>query len=217
MQEYHFLLKKLFLVAEFISAIVGLLYIVELKKSYWKWFSLYLFFIMTQEFFWYFNSFFPDNIKQGYYAFIGIPIQYLFLFWLYAYKSLKNKKLLFYCIVIYLTTYIPVELFFKKIDVVYSINLTMGTLLLAFLIVLEFLKQIKDDSIINFEKNKMFYITIGIILSYIGTYPFFCFYNELWYDHRQIWQIYFAYFLCSNTIMYLLFTASYIWGKRPLS
>ena len=62
------------------------------------------------------------------------------------------------------------------------------------------------------QRNKMFYINIGIMLFYVGTLPFFGLYNLI-VKEPEIWNIYYLYFLLSNCLMYLLFTASFIWGK----
>lgn len=216
--NYHLELHKLLLGIEFLSALIAFIYVFKLKGSYWKWFSVYLIFIFIQEFYWFFNgSLFGIIAKHEYYAFIGIPIQYLFFFWLYAYRSLNRKTLFFAFLIIYILTYIPVEFYFEKINLVYSINLTVGTTLLTFLVVLEFLKQIKNDNILNFKENKMFYVNVGVILFYIGTYPFFAFQDILTKDNYvNIWNIYYIYFLISNYAMYLLFAASFIWGKHHL-
>ena len=174
---------------------------------------IYLIFIFIQELFWKDIKFAFNIKKQEYYAFWGIPIQYLFFYWLYALKSLKNKKLFFVCSSIYLLTFIPLEILNQRIRVLYSINLTMGSIILIVLVVLEFLKQIKNDDILKFKENKMFYINTGVILFYVGTYPFSAFYHML-LKYPEIWNVYYFYFLIANCIMYLLFTASFIWGKH---
>ncbi|MBG6132218.1 hypothetical protein IWQ47_004109 [Aquimarina sp. EL_43] len=217
MLNYYPIMHKILLVLQLFAAIVGFIYIFRLRNSYWKWLSIYLIFIFIQESFWTLNTYSLDSINIKYYAFIGIPIQYLFLFWLYAYKSLNNRKLFYFFSFIYLSTYLPIELYFGKINLVYSINLTAGTILLTFLVVLEFIKQIKNDNILEFTKNKMFYINVGVILFYIGTYPYFAFYDVLSKEpYIEIWNAYYLYFLVSNYVIYLLFTASFIWGKHHL-
>ena len=77
---------------------------------------------------------------------------------------------------------------------------------------MEFFKQIKNDDILEFSKNKMFYINIGLVLFYVGTLPFFGLYKLL-IKEIEIWNGYYLYFMVSNCIMYLLFAASFIWGK----
>ncbi len=212
---YHPNLSKLLLGIEFISALIAFIYFPKIKHTYWKWFAIYLMFVCFQEYFWKFQTFFSLPIRKGYFTFLGIPIQLLFFYWLYARKSLKNNKLFYVFISIYLLTYIPFGIFFKEIDAIYSINLTIGTILLIVLIVLEFIKQIKNDDILKFKENKMFYINLGIILFYVGCYPFHSFYLELLKaPYTHLWNMYYLYFLIANCIMYLLFTASLIWGKH---
>jgi hypothetical protein len=96
-----------------------------------------------------------------------------------------------------------------------SLNTTFGTLLLLILVFIELIKQIKSDSIIYFKNNKMFYINIGVILFYIGNMPFFGWYYPI-LKFPEIWNSYYIYFMISNCIMYLLFAASFVWGKTKL-
>ncbi|WP_054852607.1 hypothetical protein [Olleya sp. ITB9] len=213
MLEYYSFLGDILLGIEFLSALVAIIYFRRLKHSYWRFLAIYLVFIFIQELFWKFNSSLAIIRKQDYYLFFGIPVQYIFLFWLYALKSLKNKKMFLICLILYSTSFIPLTLKVDKINVVYSLNLTIGTILLSILVVLEFLKQIKNDDILKFKENKMFYINLGVIFFYIGTYPLFSFYDYLSKSLTTIWNYYYLYFLISNCIMYLLFSASFIWGK----
>ena len=209
-------LGKMLLGIEFLTAIIAFAYFFKLKSTYWKWFCVYLIFIFLQEFYWYFNSHFYDIRKQEYYGLFGIPIQYLFFYWLFAMKSLKRKKLFLSFSVIYLLT-IVAELFLNALDIVYSLNLTVGTLLICVLVVMEFIKQIQTDNILKFSTNKMFYINLGVILFYIGTYPFFAFYDILNLEaYKSIGDLYYLYFKISICLMYILFICSFIWGKHPL-
>lgn len=81
------------------------------------------------------------------------------------------------------------------------------------LVILEYYKQITSQEILNFNKNKMFYINLGITLSYIGTLPFMAFLSLL-VKYKEIWDMYFSYFLISVSVMYILFASSFIWGKQ---
>lgn len=215
MITYYPSIHKLLLIVQFFTALVGFVYFFKLKYSYWKWFSIYVIVIFLLDLV---GSHFLQylNIKKSiFYAYLAVPLQYMFFFWLYALKSLKNKMLFVFCSTIYLSTYLTMELFFKTIDMLYSVNFTIGTILLTFLAVLEFVKQIKNDNILKFKKNKMFYINTGILLFYVGTYPFFAFMGTLKQEpYIFIWNLYYKYFLFSNILMYLLFLASFVWGKH---
>ena len=201
------------LFAEFFSALVGVLYLYKLRNSYWKWFSIYLIVIFIQEYFWLGNSsdYYITNVE--YYVFLGIPFQYIFLYWLYAFKSLKKKNLFILCSIAYILT-LGVAVGLVEISKVLAFSTTVGTLILTVLVVLEFIKQIKNDDILKFRENKMFYINIAMVLFYIGTYPYHVFGREFYIDYKEIDHIYYIYFLIANCIMYLLFAASFIWGKE---
>lgn len=206
-------LSKLLLWIQLATAIIAILFFNKVKGTYWKWFSIYLVFIFIQEFFIEDVVTFFGVDKDIYFAYFGIPIQFLFLYWLYAYKSLNNLKLTTLCIIIYALSFLPINSYFDTAKIVYSFNYTVGTLILVFLIFLEFFKQIKEDKILQFRYNKMFYINIGAMLFYVGTLPFFGLYRLI-VEIPDIWNNYYIYFLVSNCIMYLLFIASIIWGKE---
>lgn len=198
---------------EILSALVGLIYLPKLKNSYWKWFSIYLVFIVLQEVFWLEKRSFLGILDRDYFAYIGIPVQYIFFYWLYAYKSLNNKSLFIICSIIYFSS-LPFRLFLEKSDLVYSINVGLGTTLLFILVILEFLKQIKNENILQFWHNKMFYINLGVILCYVGTLPFYVFFDYLKNYNKIILDRYYIYFLLANCLMYLLFTVSFICSSQ---
>lgn len=213
MQELHLILKDCYRICLFLSAVIGAFYLIKLKKSYWRWLSIYLIVIFFQESFWRFNFFsFGREFKITYYALLGVPLEYIFLYWLYAYKSLKNKKYFVISTSIYFLTLVT-SLFYKNMNEVYSLSINIGTFSLIFLLVLEFVKQIKSDSILKFKENKMFYINTGLILFYIGNYPFHILGPELYTNYLDLWNLYYTYFLITNCLVYLLFSASFIWGK----
>lgn len=214
--EYQPILTNLLLKLEILASVIGILFITKHKNSYWVWFIYYLTFICIADYFSVEISSFLKIKKVSYYAYIVIPIQFIFFYWLYAIKSLHSQKIFWACIVLYLLSFIPVELYFSKLNVVYSFNYTVGTLLLMILVFLEFKKQISTDDILDFYQNKMFYINIGVLLFYVGNLPFFGLYNLL-LKEIVIWNTYYIYYLVSNCIMYLLFSASFIWTKVKYS
>ena len=199
-------------VCEFIALIVGVIKLHSLRNSYWKWFVFYLVYIFVYEII---SSHLSTNLEvsiRKYLALVQIPIEFIFFYWLYAWQSLKNKKLFWLISIIYVLSLIIEYNLASKLFTFKSLNNTIGTFLLLILVFLEFIKQIKSDTIVNFKQDKMFYINIGVILFYIGNMPFFGWYLSI-LNFPDIWNKYYIYFLVSNSIMYLLFAASFIWGK----
>lgn len=213
MEEYRIILRDYLLLAtEFLAAIVGTIYLTKKNNSYWKIFSLYLLIIFVQEFFWRNNPSIDTKLRISYYVFLGIPLQYLFMFWLYAFKSLQKKVFFWVISSIYIVVIIVVSCF-KKQDAISFISNNIGTFILIVLLILEFIKQVQTDEILRFKENKMFYINLGLILFYIGSYPFQVFGKELNESYPLLWNYYYGYTLIANCLMYLLFAASFIWGK----
>ncbi len=200
-------------ICEFIAILSGISKFKSLKNSYWVYFVFYLIYITLYEII---SAFLIEyhSINIGkYLSFIQIPIEIIFFYWLYLCKSLNLKKTFWIFTVLYLfSLYLEYTLTSLNNFTFYSLSMSFGTMLLLILVFLEFIKQIKSESILNFRENKMFYINIGVILMYIGNIPFFGLYYSI-LKMPEIYNSYYIYFMVSNSLMYLLFAASFIWGK----
>ncbi|MCU7619104.1 hypothetical protein NZ698_18145 [Chryseobacterium sp. PBS4-4] len=208
----HLLSDSLF-AAEAIAAITSIVYYKSIKASHYRYFSIFLIVIFCCEIIGGYGEKIISFSNPIFFNYFVIPLEFLFFFWLYAYQSFKNKKLFYIFAVIYALSFILNELYFIKNKNIFSFNYTVGSFLLMFLVIIEYYKQINSDDILNFAKNKMFYINLGVTLFYIGSLPFWAFYLQL-LEHRKIWDLYLIYFRLSGIIMYLLFASSFIWGKR---
>ena len=212
MQEFQKVFGETLIWLQLLTALVALYYLPRLKHSYWKWFVAYICLIFLIEAFSKWGLKNHVEYRVYWYDFFGIPVQFLFFYWLYAAKSFKNNKLFWTCSIIYALSYLPYLIMFRKFSVVYSLSYTVGNVLLMVLVFLEIFKQIKSDKILLFKENLMFYINIGIMIFYIGTLPFFSFYGLILKD-QQLWNTYYIFFMVANHIMYLLFMAAFLWGK----
>lgn len=202
--------------SEAIAALTAVVYYRKVKDSLYRFFAIYLIVILGCETL---GMFIPYTAvpKHLFFNYFVIPLEFIFFFWLYGYLSLKNKKLFYGFAAIYVLSFIPNELYFLKNKYIFSFNYTFGCLLLMILVILEYYKQINSENILNFTKNRMFYINIGVTLFYIGTLPLWTFYLQLYWEHRYFWDLYINYFRISAIIMYFLFASSFIWGKQNYS
>jgi len=213
MSGFQKILSDSFLWVEGGTALIALLFFKGIKTQYWRFFSYYLLAVFICEAFGKWGGACFSFSKTKYYNYLVIPFQFIFFYWLYAVKSFNHKKLFWILSFLYLLSFIPSELYFKGSKIIFSFNYTFGSLILMVLVVMEYYKQITSSDIINFNRNRMFYINLGVTLFYIGTLPFWTFYYLL-VNYMQIWNVYFDYFLISGIMMYLLFTISFIWGKQ---
>ncbi len=212
MESFQKLLGETLIWVQFLAAIIALIYLPKLKNSYWKWFVAYIVLIFLIEAFSRWGLKNHASYRVYWYDFFGIPVQFLFFYWLYAVKSLKNNQLFWVCTVVYILSFLPYFGLFEKVNIVYSLSYTVGNVLLMLLVLLELFKQIKSENILQFKENFMFYVNVGIMIFYIGTLPFFSFYGLILKD-AVLWNDYFIFFMVANHVMYLLFTAAFIWGK----
>ncbi|WP_027380238.1 hypothetical protein [Chryseobacterium daeguense] len=213
MTDFQKLVYESMYIAEGLAAVVSLIFYKRIKDQPWKYFVFYLIFIFLCESVGKWAGYFIDYNKQAFFNYFVIPVQFIFFYWLYAAKSFQRPKLFITLSLVYLLSFIPSEFLFSTDKVMFSLNYTLGCLILMILVVMEYYKQINDSNILNFDKNRMFYINLGVTLFYIGTLPFWTF-LELIKAYREIFNIYFAYFLVSGIVMYLLFSISFIWGKQ---
>lgn len=200
--------------AEGVAALTSIFFYRKIKNTHYVFFPYYLVFIFISEMLGRFD-YLPVR-KISYYNNFVIPIEFITLYWMYAWKSLNRRNLFWVFTSLYLLSFIPNELYFMKNKVIYSFNYTFGSFLLMFLVIMEYYKQINSENILNFSKNRMFYINLGVTMFYIGTLPFWAFYFPL-LEHMEIYEIYRNYFWISGIIMYLLFASSFVWGKQNYS
>jgi len=206
------ILRETLIWIELLAALIAVWHWPNLKESHWKWFVVYLGVIFMVEAFSKWGLKNQPTHRVNLYDFFGIPIQFLFFYWLYAVKSLKNYGLFWISIAIYGLSFLPYFTLFNKEGIVFSLSYTVGNVLLLLMVFLEIFKQIKSEKILLFRSNFMFYINIGITLFYIGTLPFFSFYGLILKD-LTFWTSYYIFFMIANHIMYVLFICAFVWGK----
>jgi hypothetical protein len=202
--------------SEGIAALASIIFYKRIKNTHYLYFSLFLIIIFSCELLAKYGGQYISFSKNIMYNYFVIPLEFIFLYWLYAYKSLNQKKIFWIFSALFASSYIITQVYFSTNRQIFPFNYTFGSLLLMILVIMEYYKQINSDNILNFAKNRMFYINLGVTLFYIGTLPFWAFYFQL-FEHPEIWKLYFNYFLISGIIMYLLFASSFIWGKQNYS
>ena len=200
---------------EIFAALTAIIYYKSVKNSYWKWFVYYLISIAFLECM---GKFIVSHYKEFntyYYDYLVIPLEFIFLYWLYS-KSLLKIKLFYIFTTIYVVSFLPHLFYSFKLLNINSLSYTIGNFIMLIFVFLEFKKQIKTDEILLFKQNRMFYINCGVIIFYVGTLPLFTFYDYLAINLKDILSYYYTFFLLANCILYLLFATSFICGKQNL-
>lgn len=206
-------LVNVLLITELAACIIGFLQWKKLKQSYWKLFPFYLAFINIAEW--------TGRLLKGapqifWFTLIVIPIEFLFFFWLFSKQpEFKGKKVLHQLFAgIYLFALLIEKVFMNEAKLWFtSFSYSIGNILLVVLIIRYLLAFINSDAILHYKKSMMFWVSIGLLIFYLGSFPFFALRNTLYANYRELFWIGQISQLALNCIMYLTFCLAFIWGK----
>jgi len=207
-------------VFEFVACVTGFIHWGKIRASIFKWFPFYLSFIVLSEFI---GQLLSDPAMKrtniAFFNYFEIPIEFLFFFWLF-FKTGKHytyKSLPIFCAGTYLVCWLIDSLYLSKLQFsFYSFSYTIGNLLLLVLILRYFILLVTSNSILGFANDMMFWICTGLLLYYLGTFPFYGLRNTLGTNYPQLYSTYSYIMYALNSLMYLMFTFSFIWGRPSL-
>lgn len=215
------ILRYIIVSLETLAAIIGLLYWKKWKGTPYAYFILYLVTIAVAEYFGFYFS--KSGMKVANWAlfnYIIIPFEFLFFFWLFQ-AELKKKKLALWFVVIYLVSWL-IDIFFlaqpayKSRFWFSSFSYTVGNILLLVFLLLFLIQLVTGDSILYFKNNILFWISLGLLLFYLGTFPYFGLRNLLSLKYKPVYYLYTYLFYALNYLMYLSFIGGLIWGRPRL-
>ncbi|MCC7030540.1 MAG: hypothetical protein IT257_09560 [Chitinophagaceae bacterium] len=204
------------MIAEGIACITGLLSWKKARDSVWKYFIIYLLFVFTSELFgllcmyrgW-------KEIDQLYFTFVVIPAEFIFFYFLFAYHSTsKSYRRFAYLSVLFYLLSLFIENTGTHRPEFFSISYTVGNLLLLLLIFMYLYKYLQSDELIQIRSNPLIYVSIGLLIFYIGAFPFYGLKNYLWSSYKVIGTNYWYFATILNCLMYCMFTISFLWGKH---
>lgn len=203
---------------EIVSLLFSFVYFNKFGKKNAFIFPIYLAIIVIIETFGWFmaeRGLFKQNIL--WYRYFGLPFQYIFFFWYFVeIINTKTTKLFFWlCLIVYLISW-SLEFYFlpKEFEDKMAISNTMGSLIILILVFAYFYKLILSNDILLFYQKQSFWISVGVLIYYLGSFPFYGAGNYLYKNFENLYLIYIQVVLIFACIMYLLFTVSYIWGKE---
>jgi hypothetical protein len=202
---------------EALACISGFLYWKKIKASYWKWFPVYLLFVVLSEFAGhYFRFHGMVQANKDFFDYFEIPVEFFFFFWVFynSFENPKNKRLPIVCAGIYLVCWLTDVLYFSNhVYWFYSFSYTIGNLLLLILILRYFIQLVTSDAILTFKNNMLFWVGTGLLLYYLGTFPYYGLRNTMVNGYHDLFQKYSYIMFILNCLMYLSFSFSFIWGR----
>lgn len=199
---------------EIAACITGFISFKKLKNTYWKWLPFYLFFIVCLEFTGrYFASTEQYAANLLLFKYIGFPAQFFFFYFMfYKHRYYTNKSgLVVAGGIIYLTSIIIETIFLeKKYYWFHSFSYSVGNVILLVLLLTYFFTLIKGKDILYFSNSLMFWFSLGLLVYYLGTLPYWALRNMLIMKYRSVFESYSYVMLVLNYCMYLLFITGII-------
>ena len=216
MKEIILFTKGLVLIEAF-AAIAGFATWRKWKGSFFQWFPVYMLLIVLLEML---HLVFAQYNMYGAAAFmydIAIPIEILFISWFFYWVLNPNSRKVTIAGAFSFAAAFTTEKFImqQKGYFFQSLSYTVGNLFILLYLILFFIELAKSDRLLHFKKLTVFWLGAGMLIFYLGTFPFYGLYNELAKDIDLFIKIaWVATFL--NYCMYLFFIIGFIWGKRDL-
>jgi hypothetical protein len=157
----------------------------------------------------------PHRVANYLSIFIIIPFEFLFFSWLF-YKNLYKKPIVIWGSCLYIFAYLLEHILFKfkKDYFFFSFSYSIGNIILLIFILMYFYKLTYSERILFFYKEKMFWVALGCLIFYLGTFPYYGIFNLLLKNHYELLVSYTWVEIFLDYTMYLLFAASFIWGKE---
>jgi hypothetical protein len=99
-----------------------------------------------------------------------------------------------------------------------SLSISIGCISLLYFSLYYFFSLVKSDDLLYFKTSMAFWFCCGILLFYLGSFPYFTFFNSLAISkNKTVASNYRWVFIFLNYIMYLLFTIGFICSKPKQS
>jgi hypothetical protein len=200
---------------ELAACITGFCFWNKIRNSYWKWFPVYLAVIvvieLTGEYFLYIDRNLTVNVAI--YRYIGLPLEFLFFFWLF-YQYEKPRKWPVLLAGIYVVVWILDQVYFSQMKLYFdSFSYTIGNALLLVGLFIFFIRFSNSNAILHYRSSMLFWVSLGLLVFYVGTLPFYGMRTTLYKEYRSLFYVYWyvQYFL--NYCMYSLFMIAFIWGR----
>ncbi len=154
------------------TALIGSIYYYKYKDSLLKHFIFYLWFIVLMEYSGFIiRKYFEIQSNHLLYN-VFYVISFAYLFYLYNSVLKKKKKIVKYSYIVYIITLIIYGFFVGDINEFQTIPYVVGASLLILAIIFYFTEILATEKVLHTKKNLLFWISVGLLLFYVGSIPF---------------------------------------------
>ena len=213
MEELFLNLRFSIKLTEALACITGFVFWKRLSPRCWKSFPVYLLVITLCEFAgWYMNNNGMSRQGKYMYSYFVVPLEFFFLFYMYLNMLPKVfRKTVFMLAGIFLLAFIAEYMLLLNTKWVWrSLTYVTGIVSVLILSIIYLLSLISRERVIQYKKEPFFWVNLGVLLFYVGSFPYFATLNYMYKANISLfWVLAFA-MVVLNSMMYLFFTAGFI-------
>jgi hypothetical protein len=210
-------IQKVLYVTEFIAFVTSVVLLKKYRGTVWKYFPVYLAFIVLGEQLGnYLNNIENYRLKGYLINYALIPAEFLFFYFIYysTAASRNAKRLVLVCLLVYILAFFTDYLYFSNKEYYFmSFSYSVGNLVLLVLIISYFVQLSGSNKVIKFSQSLQFWVSLGLLIFYLGTFPYFGLLFLLYDKFRDVYYVYSVIMLICNCLMYLLFITGLICSK----
>jgi hypothetical protein len=204
-------------IMEGLACIAGFWVWARLKPAFWKSFPVYLLIIVCCEFAgWYMNKHGIFKPAKFMYSYFVIPLEFLYMQLLF-FKILPNsfRKTVVGISLMYIVAFFAEQFFLKNSKWLWlSGSYSIGCVTLFILCTIYFLYLHQSEKSILVKKEPFFWICLGLVLFYVGTFPYYSMPKNLDQFNEKLYYIFIWLLVILNYIMYFLFIIGFLCFRK---
>jgi hypothetical protein len=194
-----------------VTTIISFYFRKKFKNSIYKYFAYFLVFLCITETL---SQIFNKNNALVYNFYTLIAFNFYFIFYYQIFREQKNKRIMVLFILSFMIFYIVDTLFLTK-DLFYHLlnnTVVFGSFLTIITLIVFLFEIIKNkDIVFNIKKTFIFWVSVGLLLFYIGILPIMITFYYLKTDNNQIYSVIIT---LLNYIMLGSFSYGYIYSDK---
>ncbi len=159
---------------ELLCAITGSIYYYKYKDSILKYFLIYLWVVVFLEYTGYISREYFDQQNNGLIFNIYFFLSYTYISSLYLriIKEPKKKRAIYLFFIIYIVSIITGGVYENYVTDFQSIAFITASVLIVLQVAFYFIELLNSERVLHVKKNLFFWISIGLLIFYIGNIPF---------------------------------------------
>ncbi len=211
--EYINQIIKLGIGFEVLTALVGMFFYYKVKETkVLKYFVFFICYVAINELVGLYikNDDGVNAIIHNIYNFLNFT--FFLLLYRFHLKNKKNKKIVLIFCSTYILLFVVNGFFENYMNEHQRFPYIIGALFLVIAIILYFIEILNSEKVLNTKKNLLFWISVGILIYYVGNIPFRILRN--YYTQLTDATVLFIVNITLTIIMNTCFIIGFVWSNK---